>query len=172
MAPFFSQDKYYSSYYYFRAHLSLAEFHQLCGRKLSRAMQNCQSLPLKDNNILSWRQPPGPVVSVSAVTLNRQARTSNAVCSDGFFHPPLPPTAPPPARAVHLLHSFFIQHHPLQRRPKIATFLLLGFDRLTVKPRTRWHGCQCRFYFFYFSFWRYLSVNLIWQCFCTGGSNG
>lgn len=44
---------------------------------------------------LSWGQPPGLVVSVSPVTLNRQEETSDAVDPDGFFHPPLPPTTPP-----------------------------------------------------------------------------
>ena len=85
------------------------------------------------DNILSLRQPPGLVVSVSPVTLNRQDRTSNAVCSDGFFHPPLPPTTllttiQAALLAVHLLlcsaGSFFIQPHPLT-----AAFSLFGFDR-------------------------------------------
>lgn len=67
-------------------------------------MRNCQSLPLKGKNILSWRQPPGLVVSVSADTLSRRECTSNAVGFDGFFHPPSPPTTPPPALAVYLLH--------------------------------------------------------------------
>lgn len=73
-------------------------------------MQNCQSLPLNGNNILSWRQPPGLVVSVSAVALNRQDWASCVVCSNDFFHPPSPPSAPPPAPAIHLFHSCNAAH--------------------------------------------------------------
>lgn len=51
---------------------------------------------------MSSRQPPGLVMSVSAVTLNRQDRTSNAACSGN----PPSPTSPPPLA----IHAAFTVH--------------------------------------------------------------
>ena len=94
MAPSFSQYKYYSSFITEHG-LALQNF----SSGVVKIIQSHAELPVvclwTANNILPWRQPPGLVVSVSAVTLNRQDWASNAVCSSGFFHPPSPPTAPP-----------------------------------------------------------------------------
>lgn len=109
-APWIFQYKYYSTVIT-ACMISLQIFFPTVWYILSKAVQDCHFLPLSSNNIWSWRQPPGPVVSVRAVSVNRlnpQCRLLMAF----FTLSCLPPIF------LFLLflncwNSFFIPHHLL-----------------------------------------------------------